>query len=224
MYKYLKRLIAFFYLLFFKYIFPNKSKANYGYWFYVDGNSKHLLDHKLTPNSIVFEIGGYTGVFTEELRNKFDCIVYVFEPVNKFFKVLESKFKEDPKVRLFNHGLSDLSKNETINLQGDASSTILSKAGTEEEIQLIDINEFLINHPEVTDIDLVNMNIEGGEYALLQRMIDMKLINRVQSLQVQFHNYFPEAKEKRLDLIKKLEESHIHYFSLPFIWDQFKLK
>lgn len=224
MIKYIKRFLAFFYYIIYKYISPNPTKASYGYWFYIDGDNHHLLNHNLTSKSVVFEIGGYTGVFAERLKNKFDSEIYIFEPVQKFFKELEAKFDTDPKVHLFNHGLSNVTKKEKISLLGDSSSTILNTTGSEEEILLLDIKEFMDAHKEITIIDLVNMNIEGGEYTLLPRMIELGLMSQINVLQVQFHNYFPEAIEDREEIINQLQQTHDHYFKLPFIWDQFKLK
>lgn len=39
----------------------------------------------------------------------------------------------------------------------------------------------------IDDIGLMKINIEGGEYELLERMIELGIINKVKDIQIQFH-------------------------------------
>jgi hypothetical protein len=42
--------------------------------------------------SIVFDLGGYHGEFAEKIYNKYQCSIYVFEPVKEHFNIIRSKF------------------------------------------------------------------------------------------------------------------------------------
>ena len=39
----------------------------------------------------------------------------------------------------------------------------------------------------------MKINIEGGEYELLERLIAADLIRKIDDIQVQFHNFVPDA-------------------------------
>ena len=62
-----------------------------------------------------------------------------------------------------------------------------------EKINTIDINEILDKYSQ---IDLLKINIEGGEYDILERMYKTGTINKVQNLQIQFHNFVEDAQSK----------------------------
>lgn len=223
--KFLKRLLSLPYWLYHKYISKDDFKANMGYWFWIDGNEKHLLKHELNNESLVFEVGGFTGVFTEDIIKRFDSHVYVFEPVKEYIEVLKQKFNPNPKVTVFEYGLGAKSEKIFINLIGDKSSVFReteANAG-QESINIVDIDEFLVER-ETESIDLIAINIEGGEYELLERMIETGQIHKFDRIQVQFHDVLLDSADRRDKIISSLNETHDHVFSVPFVWDGFKLK
>ncbi len=194
-----------------------------GLWFWKEGNLNYLLEHPLNENSVVFEVGGYTGVFTQNLFDKYGCSVYVFEPVDIYFNELVQKFGNNPKIRLFNFGLGSSSGKVTFGISDDKSS-LYSKSAQSEQIELVDVAEFFNDHPEITSVDLVNMNIEGGEFNLIPRFVQSGEIKKVKRLQVQFHNVLPNAENLREKIISDLSNTHNLIFSFPFVWDGFELK
>ena len=69
------------------------------------GDEEVLLNHNLNGDSIVFEIGGHIGIFTQQIYNKFGCNTYVFEPNPSCFQILQKKFNKIDKINLFNFGI-----------------------------------------------------------------------------------------------------------------------
>ena len=51
-------------------------------WVRDNGDHTLRLDYDLNEDSIVFDVGGYRGDFTSAIFNKYNCNVYVFEPVS----------------------------------------------------------------------------------------------------------------------------------------------
>ena len=92
------------------------SAPEFRRWFQDNGDHTRLLDHDLNEKSVVFDIGGYTGEFTDDIFNKFGCNVYVFEPVQKFYSQLCERFDENNKVRIFNYGLATENIQSSINI------------------------------------------------------------------------------------------------------------
>lgn len=209
--------------IYYKIFSSNLFKININKRFLLNWNNKYLLNHKLNKDSIVFEVGWYTGVFSENIIGKYDCHVYIFEPVKEFYEILVSKFRDNSKVHLFDFWLSDKTKQEKIYKTSDWTSIYRKNLQDYEIIQLIDIDEFLNEHGfnESKTIDLVQINIEGGEYDLLPRIIS-KHPNTFNSIQVQFHDFVTDSKEKRDSIIKGLKEKNYkQWFSFPFVREFF---
>ena len=72
----------------------------------------------------------------------------------------------------------------------------------------------MIEGLNINKIDLMKINIEGGEYDLLFCLIEKDLISRINNLQIQFHSFVPNAKnnrEKIINLLKKTHKKTKHY-------------
>ena len=85
----------------------------------------------------------------------------------------------------------------------------------------MDIFEFITKN-NIKKVDLIKINIEGGEYALIKRLIDKGLINRFSNIQVQFHDFIPNAKELRNKLRTQLEKTHKLTYDFPFVWENWQ--
>jgi hypothetical protein len=86
---------------------------------------------------------------------------------------------------------------------------------------IIDIAEW-INKNDIQSIDLMKINIEGGEYELLERLIDTKMISRIENIQIQFHNITNESHLRMEYIQKRLEETHISTYQYRFVWENWK--
>jgi len=91
-------------------------------WFRDDGDSTLRIAYSLTQNSIVFDVGGYLGEWSQKIIERYDPYVFIFEPVPKFYSLIKAKFEQNPKVSVYNFGLSDRDKNAKISINNDSSS------------------------------------------------------------------------------------------------------
>ena len=55
--------------------------------------------------SIFFELGGFDGTYTKLILQKFNPQSYIFEPSEKYFKILNNTIKNN--VKIYNFGLSN---------------------------------------------------------------------------------------------------------------------
>lgn len=213
------------YWLYHKYITKNDFAANMGYWFWMNGNERYLLNHDLKPESVVFEVGGYRGVFTEEIEKRFGCEIYVFEPVDRFVEELHQKFDSNEKIHIYDFGLGNKDKDISINVIDDKSSTLRENEERESQelIHIADIKKF-VDKNKIKHIDLMNINIEGGEYELVPRITDTNIGKKIDFIQIQFHKVIDNSDVVRQELVEKLKKTHDHVFEIPFVWDGFKLK
>jgi hypothetical protein len=71
---------------------------------------------------------------------------------------------------------------------------------------------------------LIKLNIEGGEYPLLTRMINTDIVEKCRDIQVQFHNCVPDAEAMRLQIRNALSRTHFLTYDYPFVWENWRRK
>lgn len=194
-------------------------------WFNEKGDSTYRLNYpSLNKNSLVLDLGGYKGDFTYEITKKYDCNVMVFEPVPKFAKFISERFSDNSKVKIFCFGLEDRNSEEELYMAADVSSVYKSKNSPDcISIKYKDVLEFF-EEQHISNVDLMKINIEGGEYNLLEKMISSGLISKVDNLQVQFHDIKALDSENRMKKIWfDLEKTHMVTWKFrPFVWENWK--
>ena len=135
-------------------------------WFADKGDDIHIYNHNLNESSIVIELGGYTGVFSDKIIQKYNCNMYVVEPVKHYYDLMCDKFKNNQKVHLLNCGISNKEEEKSIYIDGDRSTTN-QKDGYSIKCNFITIDKLLEIY-NLSSIDLIQINIEGDEYCLLE--------------------------------------------------------
>ncbi|MDY0365403.1 MAG: FkbM family methyltransferase [Arcobacteraceae bacterium] len=204
------------------YVLKDKFLLAAKQWFKDDGDNTHRLNYNLTQDSVVFDLGGYKGEFAERIVDRFDCNIYIFEPVKEFHTIIQEKFLSNNKIKAFNFGLSDKTEEIEISLSDDGSSVYRGKDNQKEMISLKSIKDF-INENSISKIDLLKINIEGGEFAVLPELLNMDIIQNIKNLQIQFHNFVDNAEEKREAIRKQLSLTHKLTYDYYFIWENWEL-
>jgi FkbM family methyltransferase len=187
-------------------------------WNKLDVRSELRFDYPLTRDSVVFDVGGFRGDFTAEMVARYGCHVHVFEPVTSFADQIRRRFRHNPLVKVHDVGLAGATRRQAIALIDDASS-VLRKGQVTQLIALVDVAEFL-EQQCIDRIDLLKLNIEGGEYELIERLLDTGLIHRVGELQVQFHEEgVPDAATRMAMIHARLAERYTLSYQVPFVWE-----
>ena len=207
-------------------IFPTLIQKEVKRWYNDGGDYDLRFNYPLNHESIVFDVGGFSGDFASELFARMPCKIYIFEPIVEFSKSIEKRFKLNKMINIYAFGLSNRTENKTIGIIGDGEGSSIYRtkdAETKESISLIDIIEFLETNA-ISEIDLLKVNIEGGEYDLLPRLLDQNKIRKIKYIQVQFHDIEPDSKQKK-DLIRKnLEKTHACEYCYEFVWENWVRK
>jgi len=190
--------------------------------------------YDLGKDSIVVDVGGYRGAFSQEIVDRYNPNIYLFEPVEEFYEACRSRFKNNSKVALYNLGLSNEDKYVTIYKQGQNSSAFRGAPDQEqlppdrvygapvpEEIELRDVVRAL-EELRLEEIDLMSLNCEGGEFEIIPRLIDSGAITRIKNLQIQFHRFAKGADENRAIIREALAATHDERFNYPFVWESFR--
>jgi FkbM family methyltransferase len=192
-------------------------------WFKIRGDQTLRLNYdQLDEKSIVFDAGGYEGQWTSDIYSKYNCSIYVFEPVKSYFKCIEERFKKNNKINVFCFGLGNKNISTVINLD-QASSSVYKKGEKSETIKIVNITSFLKKN-RISSIDLFKINIEGSEYDLLDELIRSGDILKIKNLQVQFHDFTSDSYQRMKRLHFLLSKTHFTTYSYPFVWENWRIK
>ena len=199
---------------------PNMNQRK---WFKDDGDNTLRLSYKLNKNSVFIEVGGYKGLYTRKIINKFNPITFIFEPDSEYVEILKNEFDDNAKI--INKALGDndgevyLIEKGDSSFIGDTSNQILNS----KKVEMISYDTFA-NIENLKKVDLISINIEGGEYKLLEHIIEKKHIENIKHLQVQFHKNIKGHKKLKKKLNKKLSKTHRLEWSYNYVWESWKLK
>ncbi len=188
-------------------------------WRHEDGEKRRYA-YDLDKNSIVFDVGGYLGQWSESIQAKYQCSIFIFEPVKSFYEKCRDKFKDNNQVKVYNVGLSNENKHADIPVAQDASS-LYKKSDTVEKIELRKASDFIMENG-IKNIDLMKINIEGEEYNLLDDLIAHDMIKNIDNLQIQFHNFFPDAKIRMKKIQEEMKKTHHLTFQYEFVWENWQ--
>lgn len=189
-------------------------------WFDIDGDATLRLEYALNEKSIVFDLGGYMGQWASDIFSKYCCNVYVFEPVKDFCEAINKRFLHNEKIRVFPFGLAEKNKKVEIGVEKDRSSIF---RGGDEIVSLRGFKEFIDNQ-QIINIDLIKINIEGAEYDLLEFIIEKGLQTIIDNIQVQFHDFVPNAEQRMKRIQKMLEETHEVIWQYPLVWENWRIR
>lgn len=205
----------------FKKVYIEKDKSRIGLLRWKRDRADETLLYALPINEcrMVFDIGGYMGDYSAAIRNRYDSECYLFEPVPHFYEECCRRFDGDSKVHCYPFGLSGTDETLKIALQNDASSTFFTDdGGKTQEVQIRGIVGFL-NASNIDHIDLMKINIEGGEFGLLEALTQSEWIHKVNVLQIQFHDFVDNADAMRDSLRAALASTHKELWNYDFVWE-----
>ena len=192
-------------------------------WVMDNGDHTHNLNHNLTEDSTIIDLGGYTGVWAEQMINKFNPNVYIIEPITSAYNTLVEKFKNNPKVHLLKLGIAPENKKGQLSVNGMRSSSNIESTNYED----VEYNtlEVILDKFGLDNVDLMQINIEGDEYDLMDYIQSKPgLFTRIKKYQIQFHDFVPNAVEKRDKIQNNFHKYYKLNFEYPFVWEAWSLR
>ena len=190
-------------------------------WVRDNGDNTHNITYNLDENSVVMDLGGYTGVWAQQIIDKYNPNFYIIEPIPQFYDTLVNRFNLNHKVNILDMGISNEDKEGIIYLGGDGSSSNL-KEGTPINVKFKTMTS-LLSQWDLDTVDLLQINIEGDEYHLLEHMIGDGSIGRFKNIQVQFHYGIDNYIKRRNQIHEDLKNNgFIIKFNYPFVWESWE--
>jgi len=191
-------------------------------WIRDNGDKTHRLQYDLHEHSLVLDLGGYEGQWASDIFSMYCCQIHIFEPVPKYVQNIKQRFERNSHIHVHQFGLSNTDAITAVAVTGDSSSCY--KHGEETvSIQLVMASKFFEKN-KISNVDLMKINIEGGEYDLLDHLISTQLVKNIRNLQIQFHDFFPDAEERMKKIQSELERTHKLTYQYEFVWENWVLK
>ena len=206
------------------YVIKDEFTIEVARWFKDRGDETLRLDYpELNESSVVFDLGGYVGDFAQAINEKYGCKVYLFEPHPQFYEVCKQRFADNDKVIPLNYGLSDEDGEFLLSDSVDGSSFLNPNHAGKGSFSC-KIKEVLgvLDELGIKTIDLMKINIEGGEYPLLTHLAHKNRLALVSEYQIQFHDFIPQAISIRNNIIEALSQTHQRTWCYVFVWENWK--
>jgi FkbM family methyltransferase len=205
-------------------VVPNAYQSE-GIRYYAEGGDRGLRHNLpwLNPSSVALDIGGYRGDWAADIYARHRCQIHVFEPVPGFAAEIESRFEQNPDIHVHALGLGGTTREENIRVGASDSSVYLGK-GKSATIRFETVGEWMESHLGDQIVDLAKINIEGGEFELLEAMIEAGLLSRFRAFQIQFHSFAPDAETRRSAIREELAKTHLESFCYDWIWEEWRAK
>lgn len=172
--------------------------------------------------SVVFDVGGFQGNWAADIHGRYGAKVHVFEPHPAFATAIRARFAANPAIILHDFALGSSEGTLDLSDDGDASSSF-RMAGRTVQGRIEPVARFFAQ-TDIPRIDLMKVNIEGGEYDLLPALIEAGLMSRIGILQVQFHLFSADDIARREAIRARLAETHDCDWSYDFVWEQWSLR
>ncbi|MDN3664288.1 FkbM family methyltransferase [Algibacter miyuki] len=179
---------------------PGQNKR---YWEQINSEdwepySFSIFDYFIKKNSIVLDIGSWSGVLTLYAAKTANT-VHALDPDPVCYSELEKNITLNPeiseKIKIYQTAISD--KKETLRLSarkayGQSSSSILArKRDTENSLEIETISLFdFITRSKIKDLDFIKMDVEGAEFKILPTLKSTLEHLNYPTLYVSFHYHF----------------------------------
>lgn len=182
---------------------------------------------KIGPGDTVIDLGANVGLFSTYFAAR-GAIVHAFEPDPSASAVLRSHARQFPKLNVHQEAVYDKDSQMTLfrhrQFEHDEnyaqSSTLVREKQNVDESQTVsvvvrDIAEVVKAIPG--RVALIKMDIEGAEGAVLRRLLDAGLMDKIDHIFVETHEDIVPGLGDELDAIKR-RLAEAGYGQVDFSW------
>ena len=172
----------------------------------------------LSAESVVVDLGGFRGDWTQRMFDQYGCVFHVFEPHPGFAEELTRRFAALPKITVHPVALAAADGWFELSDLGDSSSAFRKGEATV-RCRSVEAAAYL-NELGIGRIDVMKINIEGGEFEVLPHLVATGVIDEIRTLQVQFHRLNEHSPADRDAIRDRLQHTHRQTWCYPFVWEE----
>jgi FkbM family methyltransferase len=182
--------------------------------------NRHALKYSMPLNEkgLVVDIGGYNGDWSLKLLNLNPGLNFkIYEPVRTYFEESQKRFQGYGNVEVFNQAISSDGRKIQIHIDGPRSKLEINQSKEySETLSILDLFR------DLSEIELLKINIEGMEYECLEILIKNNELKKVNNLFVQFHNFNEESLSNYNFIVEEIKKDFALVFRYEWIWEHWK--
>lgn len=201
-------------------LFPTIQDHELRRWYEDNEEFDKRLEYQLTSESVVIDLGGYDGQFASDIFSRYLAEIHVFEAIPEFAEKISRRFAANPKVRVYPCAIGNNARTDRMFLAGVGSS-LFRRTDKWVSVWVEDAAD-LFKVCNITHCDLMKVNIEGGEYEVLHRLIETGLVRKIDNLQIQFHNLGPDSAAQTKYIRAELSKTHRLTWQYMWVWENWK--
>jgi FkbM family methyltransferase len=171
----------------------------------------------LTEESLVIDAGGYTGEWAQTIHAAALCRVEVYEPIQRYAEAAARRLA-GTKCRVHRAGLAARDGEATMTVCQEGSAVAQPEDPGENEIVRMEAPSW------TGPVDLLKVNIEGGEYDLIEHLLDQGMMEPVRFLLIQWHRGIPDCDRRKEELTRRLSGTHSLLWQFPWVWEAWERK
>jgi FkbM family methyltransferase len=195
-----------------------RVRGPHGDFFRAGANEVLFADLPVDADSVVLDVGGYQGAWTAEMSGRYGCRSIILEPIPTFARRIKHRFARNRRVEVIAAGLG--ARDEVVQMTEAADgSSAAHGPGELVDAPLVGVEGLFAKHP-TTDFACMKINIEGGEFDVLDMMIASDLCPRIRCFLIQFHRVSPDSPERRRAIQDGLSRTHNLRFDYEFLWER----
>ena len=155
-------------------------------------------------NSIIIDLGGHQGYFSQQMNNRYKCTAYVVEPVYSLYESIIAS----PLLKKYNFAVAgDVGETVFYESENIQAGSILGQNvdfnGEAYTVKTKSLSNF-IDELGLTEVDLLKVDIEGAEIQLINT-IDAKDAFCIKQMTVEFHDSTPNPNVQEIDVLESIQ-------------------
>lgn len=161
----------------------------------IASGSEYNLDLiKLSKSPTILDLGGHIGAFSIPVATKLNnvCTIHTFEPQKDNYKLLLRNIKQNKAISIHPQNIAISNRNGKGFLHSITKNTdayYLEKKSKKKPNCVVKTLPDSLKNYKISTIDIVKIDIEGGEYQLFQHLDTMEFLrNHAKYIFMEFHN------------------------------------
>lgn len=199
------------------------SKSLYQYAEHQKQSPNLMHDVTVKNTDLIMDIGGFWGEWTDKILTLGNPIIHIYEPHKGLSTDMQEKYKGVNNVTIFNVGLSNKNYKATLLFGGPGSTEFSESPGLTSRTTRVPMKDIATIMESHTHVKIMKINIEGGEYRVLDRLIAARQMSKIEYLYIQFHEWIEGSYKNRKRIRKSLSTTHTCQWSYPFVWEKWKI-
>jgi len=174
----------------------------------------------LNSESVVIDAGAHEGNWSHEMWTRYGCKIVALEPIPRY--IHESFLRlENTNATIIPMALGATTRLERFKMHGAMSG--LYADGVEQVVGVIGIDH-LCHNLTLGKVAVLKLNIEGGEFEVLEHILRTEMTHGFQNIIVQPHTCVPDFEKRWKAIDERLKLTHELVFHEDWCWSGYKLR